>query len=90
MNVDNAIVGTALTLGAVQMVESLRRVNVMEPESVRGLTLGATASFLWLIHQTRKGANFSALYSGLALLLQLYLLSTVLHRGVSHRRGDEA
>lgn len=89
MNVDNALVGTALTLGAVQMFDSLRQRDMMKPESARGLVLGALASFLWLIHQTRKGANFSALYSGLALLLQLYLLTTVLHRGVSPRPLDE-
>lgn len=89
VNVDNVIVGTALILGAVQMFESLRRVDTMNEQSVRDLILGAAASFLWLIHQTRKGANFSALYSGLALLLQLYLLSTVLHRVEPLRRADE-
>lgn len=89
MNVDNVIVGTALFLGAVQMFESLRRVDTMHEESVRGLVLGTVASLLWLIHQTRKGANFSALYTGLGLLLQLYLLSTVLHRGESPRPLDE-
>lgn len=90
MNVDNAIVGTAIALGAVQMFDSLRRSDTMTEESVRNLLLGVAASFLWLTHQVRKGANFSALYSGLALVLQLYLLSTVLHRDAPLRRADEA
>ena len=90
MNVDNVIVGTALALGAVQMFDSLRRSDTMTEESVRNLLLGAAASFLWLTHQVRKGANYSALYSGLALVLQLYLLSTVLHHDEPLRRADEA
>jgi len=36
--------------------------------------LSILASMLWLSYQYRKGANFSAVYTGLGLLLNLYLL----------------
>jgi len=40
----------------------------------RYIYLSIIASILWLSYQYRKGANFSAVYTGIGLVLNLYLL----------------
>jgi len=77
MNVDNVLAGTAVTLGLYQMYDRLEEVDNL---SVRYLMIGIVANVLWILYQTRKGANYSAVYTGVGLVFQLYALNQVLLR----------
>jgi hypothetical protein len=77
MNVDNVLAGTAVTLGLYQMYDRLDEVDNL---SVRYLMIGILANVLWILYQTRKGANYSAVYTGVGLVFQLYALNQVLLR----------
>lgn len=85
MNVDNFLAGTAVGLGLYQMVDGLSDVDSL---SVKYLMIGILANILWIFYQTRKGANYSALYTGIGLVFQLYALNQVLLRDDKKRRGD--
>lgn len=85
MNVDKALAGTAIALGLYQMVDGLGDVSNV---SVRYLMTGITASILWILYQTRKGANYSALYTAIGLVFQLYALRQVLLRDKTRRDGS--
>jgi len=75
MNVDNFLAGTAVGLGLYQMVDMLGEVENL---SVKYLMIGILANILWISYQARKGANYSALYTGIGLVFQLYALNQVL------------
>lgn len=75
MNADNFLAGTAVGLGLYQMVDNLGDVEKL---SVKYLMIGILANILWILYQTRKGANYSALYTGIGLVFQLYALNQVL------------
>lgn len=77
MNVDNFIAGTAVGLGLYQMVDRMGDINSL---SVKYLMIGILANILWIFYQTRKGANYSAIYTGIGLIFQLYALNQVLLR----------
>ena len=77
MNVDNVLAGTAVTLGLYQMYDRLDEVDNL---SVRYLMIGILANVLWILYQTREGANYSAVYTGVGLVFQLYALNQVLLR----------
>jgi len=87
MNVDNFLAGTAVGLGLYQMVDRLGDINSL---SVKYLMIGILANILWIFYQTRKGANYSALYTGIGLIFQLYALNQVLLRDQddTKRRDD--
>lgn len=77
MNVDNVLAGTAVTLGLYQMYDRRDEVDNL---SMRYLMIGIVANILWILYQTRKGANYSAVYTGVGLVFQLYALNQVLLR----------
>jgi ABC-type uncharacterized transport system permease subunit len=56
------------------------RLEEVENLSVRYLMIGILANVLWILYQTRKGANYSAVYTGVGLVFQLYALNQVLLR----------
>jgi hypothetical protein len=85
MNVDNVLAGTAVTLGLYQMFD---RLGDVEDLSVRYLMIGILANVLWILYQTRKGANYSAIYTGVGLVFQLYALNQVLLRDM--KREDSS
>ena len=85
MNADNFLAGTAVGLGLYQMVD---RLGDVENLSVKYLMIGILANILWILYQTRKGANYSALYTGIGLVFQLYALNQVLLRDDTKRRDD--
>ena len=85
MNVDNFLAGTAVGLGLYQMVDNLGDVDKL---SVKYLMIGILANILWILYQSRKGANYSALYTGIGLVFQLYALNQVLLRDDTKRRDD--
>jgi len=82
MNVDNFLAGTAVGLGLYQMVD---RLGEVENLSVKYLMIGILANILWISYQARKGANYSALYTGIGLVFQLYALNQVLLKDMKHR-----
>lgn len=82
MNVDNFLAGTAVGLGLYQMVDGLNNIDNL---SVKYLMLSILANILWLTYQTRKGANYSALYTGIGLVFQLYALNQVLLKNTKRR-----
>ena len=73
------LAGSALTLGMIQTI--LRTINVDEyPVGKHTLTylyMGILGNILWLTYQYKKGSNYSAIYSTVALLSQLYILYNV-------------
>jgi hypothetical protein len=85
MNLDSVLATTAVTLGLYQMVD---RLDEVENLSVRYLLIGILANILWILYQTRKGANYSALYTGIGLIFQLYALNQVLLRDTKRRDGS--
>lgn len=77
MDIDRTLAGSAIALGLYQMVDGLGDVSNV---SFRYLMTGILASILWILYQTRKGANYSAIYTGVGLVFQLYALNQVLLR----------
>ena len=73
------LAGSALTLGMIQTI--LSTINVDEyPVGKHTLTylyMGILGNILWLTYQYKKGSNYSAMYSTVALLSQLYILYKV-------------
>ena len=73
------LAGSALTLGMIQTI--LRTINVDEyPVGKHTLTylyMGILGNILWLTYQYKKGSNYSAIYTTVALLSQLYILYNV-------------
>jgi uncharacterized membrane protein len=82
MNVDNFLAGTAVGLGLYQMVD---RLGEVENLTVKYLMIGILANILWISYQARKGANYSALYTGIGLVFQLYALNQVLLKDTKPR-----
>lgn len=82
MNIDTVLAGTAVTLGLYQMYD---RLDEVENLSVRYLMIGIVANILWILYQTRKGANYSAVYTGVGLVFQLYALNQVLLRDTNRK-----
>jgi hypothetical protein len=84
---DRVLVIGGVGIGVYQMFDSLRKEHTVA--DLPDLYLGVLASLMWLVYQARQGANASALYSGAAFLLQLYLITAVYHRDRERRQyGD--
>lgn len=76
VSTDDLIAATAISIGVGQM---MLRLNTVKFEKVDNTTYpmlysGIIASILWCLYQYRKGANYSAVYSILGLVVQLYIL----------------
>jgi len=84
---DRALVIGAVSIGVYQMFDSLRKEHTVD--DLPDLYIGVLASLMWLVHQARQGANASAIYSGAALLLQLYLITAVYHRDRERRQYED-
>ena len=76
---NDLIAGSAITLGMIQMI--VDAINVDEypvgKNTMSFMYMSILANILWLTYQYRKGANYSAIYSSVALLSQLYILYKV-------------
>lgn len=70
MDIDATV---AVSIGLYQMYDHAMSGEV-KSISKKYIYLSILASVLWLSYQYRKGANLSAVYTGLGLLLNLYLL----------------
>jgi hypothetical protein len=61
------------------MYQDLKRSEEVDEKSKNAVMLGVLASIMWLIYQSRKyGMNFTVAYTGVGLLIQLYVLNKIL------------
>ena len=79
MDANNVVAAFAFGIGFIQMYQDYMRSDEMDDKSKNAVLLSLLASCLWLIYQSRQyGMNFTVAYTGLGLLLQLYLLNKIL------------
>jgi hypothetical protein len=79
MDANNLVAAFAFGIGFIQMYHDYMRSDEMDEKSKNAVLMSLLASCLWLIYQSRKyGMNFTVAYTGLGLLLQLYLLNKIL------------
>ena len=79
MKSNEMLAGIAFGIGFIQMYRDYMRSDEMDEKSRNGIRLALFANCLWLIYQYREhGANFSVMYTVLAISLQLYLLNKIL------------
>jgi len=79
MDANNIVAAFAFGIGFIQMYQDYMRSEEMDEKSKNAVLLSLLASMLWLIYQSRKyGMNFTVAYTGVGLLLQLYLLNKIL------------
>ena len=79
MDANNVVAAFAFGIGFIQMYQDYMRSEEMDEKSKNAVLLSLLASCLWLIYQSRKyGMNFTVAYTGVGLLLQLYLLNKIL------------
>ena len=79
MDANNIVAAFAFGIGFIQMYQDYMRSEEMDEKSKNAVLLSLLASTLWLIYQSRKyGMNFTVAYTGVGLLLQLYLLNKIL------------
>lgn len=71
MDIDAA---AAVSIGLYQMYDQYKTGDT-QGATRKYIYLSIMASLLWLSYQYRKGANFSAVYTGVGLLLNLYILN---------------
>ena len=79
MEANKIVAAFAFGIGFIQMYQDYMRSEEMDEKSKNAVLLSLLASTLWLIYQSRKyGMNFTVAYTGIGLLLQLYLLNKIL------------
>ena len=79
MDANNVVAAFAFGIGFIQMYQDYTRSDEMDEKSKNAVLLSLLASCLWLIYQSRQyGMNFTVAYTGLGLLLQLYILNKIL------------
>ena len=79
MDANNVVAAFAFGIGFIQMYQDYTRSDEMDEKSKNAVLLSLLASCLWLIYQSRQyGMNFTVAYTGLGLLLQVYLLNKIL------------
>jgi len=79
MDTNNVIAAVAFGIGFIQMYQDLKRSEEVDEKSKNAVMLGGLASIMWLIYQSRKyGMNFTVAYTGVGLLIQLYVLNKIL------------
>lgn len=79
MDANNIVAAFAFGIGFIQMYQDYTRSDEMDEKSKNAVLLSLVASCLWLIYQSRQyGMNFTVAYTGVGLLLQLYILNKIL------------
>jgi Na+/proline symporter len=79
MDANNVVAAFAFGIGFIQMYQDYTRSEEMDEKSKNAVLLSLLASCLWLIYQSRKyGMNFTVAYTGVGVLLQIYLLNKIL------------
>lgn len=88
---DDLLATTAIALGVGQMFSHMKNVYEKDDVSSYDLTtvfIGITASSLWLLYQFRKGANYSAVYTSIGLVAQLYILQRISSKAKDETRKE--
>ena len=79
MDTDNVLAAVAFGIGFIQMHQDFIRSEEVDEKSKNAVMLSILASSLWFIYQSRKyGMNFTVAYTGVGLVLQLYILNKIL------------
>jgi Na+/proline symporter len=79
MDANNAVAAIAFGIGFIQMYQDYMNSDEIDEKSKNAILLSLLASCLWLTYQSRQyGMNFTVAYTGVGLLLQLYLLNKIL------------
>lgn len=79
MDANNVIAAIAFGIGFIQMYQEYTNSDEMDEKSKNAVLLSVFASSLWLIYQSRQyGMNFTVAYTGVGLLLQMYILNKIL------------
>ena len=79
MDPNDIVAAFAFGIGFIQMYQDFMKSDEMDEKSKSAIVLSLVASCLWLIYQSRKyGMNFTVAYTGVGLLLQLYILNKIL------------
>ena len=81
MDTDSTIAFSAILIGMTQMAfnfNDIRYTTDFSNYRFEYTILGIIGSSLWSIYQYRKGSNFSAVYSGSAVILGFYILHRIL------------
>ena len=79
MDPNDFVAAFAFGIGFIQMYQDFMKSDEMDEKSKSAIVLSLIASSLWLIYQSRKyGMNFTVAYTGVGLLLQLYILNKIL------------
>lgn len=91
LDANELLATTAIALGVGQMLQSLKEVHSTENMSAhnfQSLFIGIVASSLWLVYQYRKGANYSAVYTSIGLVVQLYILQRLLSKSKERAKKE--
>lgn len=79
MNTDNVLAAIAFGIGFIQMHQDFKKSEEVDETRKNAVLLAIMGSCLWLIYQYRKyGMNFTVGYTGVGLMLQLYILNKIL------------
>jgi hypothetical protein len=90
MEANNIVATVAFGIGFIQMYQDYMRSDEMDEKSKNAVLLSLLASSLWLIYQSRKyGMNFTVAYTGVGLLLQLYILNKILVKEDKKNKGKK-
>lgn len=82
---------SAVSLGVFQLMVSFRdivKTDNVESYSIPYVLIGLVSSSLWITYQYKKGANYSAIYSSMGFVMQLYILSRLLSKAKTREKRD--
>lgn len=83
MDFNDIIASLAFGIGFIQMYSDVKNSDELDKKAQKRLILGVIASLLWLTYQSRKyGINTTTMYTTVGLLVQIYLLNTILLKDI--------
>lgn len=79
MNFDEIIASIAFSIGFLMMYRDLEKSENVDVKMKKNVMLSIFVSCLWFTYQYRKfGTNISTVYTGVGLILQIYILNRIL------------
>lgn len=83
LTLNNWLATLAVSLGVSQIFLTIKDANQndkIKDYNINYILLGILSSMIWLTYQYRIGANYSAIYTSMFLLSQIYLLHSILSK----------
>lgn len=83
LTLNNWLATLAVSLGVSQIFLTIKDANQndkIKDYDINYILLGILSSMIWLTYQYRTGANYSAIYTSMFLLSQIYLLHSILSK----------